>query len=137
MYIDVPPHAITSSSGVTWLDESGIIIAVGTNHSMHTIEHAQENHKVNMQLAGDIRRPFLIDMTDVKTMSPEARAFYAGPEPPKALTAVAILTTSRIGSVVGNIFLLLTKPTLPTRLFTDYNDAMTWLWKYKVPDARI
>lgn len=125
-----PPHAEVSCSGYTWLDDSGIIIAVGETHSIHTLEHALENHAINFKVAAGIPRPFLIDITKVKAMSREAREFYAGPEPAKFLTAVAIVTRSNIGKIVANFFIGLTKPRLPTRMFTDHAEAMQWLTPY-------
>lgn len=129
--IIIPPHAIATASGFTWLDEDGIILAVGSDHQLHTLEHAIENTKVNAELAGVKRRPFLIDMNKVKTMSSEARAYYAGPEPKKSVTAVAIVTNSGVGKVVANFFLRLTTPLLPTRLFTDVEEARKWLMDYR------
>ncbi len=131
---NIPKHAVSSASGITWLDDSGIVIAVGANHAIHTLEHAIENHKIIAELAGGIRRPFLIDMTDVKAMSHAARDYYAGPEPPKAITAVAILTTSSIGKMVANLFLSLTKPVLPTKMFTDFEEAKNWLMQFVQAD---
>ena len=126
-----PPHAVVTLSGYTWLDEDGVIIAVGLSHQLHTLEHAIENTKINAMLAGDLRRPFLIDMNKVKSMSKGAREYYAGPEPQKNITAVAILINSSVGKAVANFFLLLTKPSVPTRMFTDYKEAKEWLLNYK------
>jgi len=126
-----PSHAEVTSSGYTWLDEDGIIIAVGSNHQLHTLEHAIENTKINAKLAGDVRRPFLIDMNKVKSMSREAREYYAGPEPQKIITAVAILTSSSVGKAVANFFLMLTRPSVPTRMFTGFDEAKAWLLQYK------
>jgi hypothetical protein len=126
-----PSHAEITSSGQVWLDEDGIIIAVGSSHQLHTLEHAVENTNVNARLVGNVRRPFLIDMNKVKSMSREAREYYAGPEPKKVITAVAILTNSSVGKAVANFFLLLTKPSVPTRMFTDFDEAKSWLMQYK------
>lgn len=128
-----PPHAEITSSGHIWIDEDGIIIAVGSNHQLHTLEHAIENTRVNAQLAAGIRRPFMIDMNKVKSMSREAREYYAGPEPEKIMTAMAILTTSAVGKVVANFFLMLTKPPIPTRMFTNFDEARAWLLQHKQP----
>ncbi len=125
-----PANAVSTATGFTWLDSSGIIIAVANEQELHTLKDAEENTRINIQLAQGIRRPFLINMTKLKSMSREARAFYAGPEPAKALLAVAILTTSNIGNLVANFFLRLTRPSVPTRLFTDADEAMEWLSQY-------
>lgn len=129
--IVVPPHALETSSGFTWLDENGIIMAVGSSHQLHTLAHAIENTEMIAAIAGNVRRPFLIDLTKVKTMSKEAREYYAGPEPKKSITAVAIVTKSSVGKAVANFFLLLTKPSVPTRLFTEHNEAIEWLLRQK------
>lgn len=63
-------------------------------------------------------------------MSREARAYYAGTEPKKYITAVAILTKSSVGKAVANFFLSLTKPSLPTRMFTDFDEARKWLLQF-------
>jgi hypothetical protein len=131
MEVTIPAYAIASSSGHTWLDEDGIIIAIGSNQQIHTLEDAIANTKINAALAGGTRRPFLIEMTKVKTMSSEARAFYAGPEPKKSISAVAMVTRSSVGKAVANFFLLLTTPSIPTRMFTSMDEAKVWLRKYK------
>jgi len=69
-------------------------------------------------------------MTKVKSMSREARAFYAGPETASVISAIAILTYSAVGKIVANFFLSLSKPILPTRLFTDYDEAQQWLMQF-------
>ncbi len=126
-----PPNASLSRSGYTWLNEDGIIIALATAHEVHSLEDAIENTRINEALAAGIRRPFLIDLTKVKTMSREARAFYAGPEPQKSITAVALLTGSNIGKMVANFFIGLAKPTLPTRMFTNIEEAYNWAKQHK------
>ena len=127
----IPHHALETSSGFTWLDNDGIIIAVASSHQLHTLEHAKENTMANAVLAGGVRRPFLIDMNKVKSMSKQAREYYAGPEPKKNITAVGIVTKSSVGKVVANFFLLLTQPLIPTRMFTDFKDAKEWLIQYE------
>lgn len=126
-----PPHAVVTSSGHTWLHDDGFIIAMGSDHQLHTLEHAIENTNVIAQLVGGVKRPFLIDMSKVKSMSKQAREYYAGPEPQKNITSVAILTTSSVGKVVANFFLLLTSPTVPTKMFTDFEEARQWLQQHK------
>lgn len=132
---EIPNNAVSSASGITWLDKTGIIIAVAKDHVIHTLENARENHNLNALLANGIRRPFLIDMTETKLMSQEARTFYAGPEPAKVLTAVAILSNSSNATLIGNMYLTLTKQTLPTKLFDDYNKAVKWLKQYTLPEG--
>jgi hypothetical protein len=129
--ITPPQNAVRSATGFTWLNDDGIVMAVAFPQETHSLQDAIENHTIIADIINGVRRPFLIDMSRVKSMSREARAFYAGEVPPKALTAVAIVTNSNIGKIVANFFIGLTKPSLPTRMFTDYETAIGWLEQYK------
>lgn len=126
-----PDDAVKSSSGITWLSEDGIIIAVASKQALHTLNDAIENNKINILLSQGKRRPFLIDISEVQSMTREARAFYSGPEPKKGITAVALLTKSVMGKVVANFFLKLTVQSVPTKMFTNFEEAKEWLLQYK------
>ena len=125
-----PPNAIHSVAGYTWMDESGIIIAVATPQELHTLEHAQASIAAMAQLAGDRRYPMLVDMSNVRAMSREARTYYAGPEPPKYNSALAMVTSSNFGRMVANFFMSLTTQKVPTRMFGNVADAEEWLMQY-------
>lgn len=126
-----PANARISASGATWLSEEGVVIAVAYPQPLHTLDDAIENSRINEELAGDIKRPFIIDLTKVTAMSREARAYYARPETKKFLTAVAIITESNLGRLVANFFIGLAKPALPTKMFNNYNEALEWVLQYK------
>lgn len=66
-------------------------------------------------------------MRDIKSMDREARRFFAGPECAKAESAAALVIGSPITKAIGNFFLGLNKPIIPTRLFTNEADAIVWL----------
>ena len=76
------------------------------------------------------RRPVLVDMTDVRSMNRDARMYYAGPETAAVECAAALLVGSPLTSVIGNFFLGLNKPLIPTRLFTREEEALTWLGSF-------
>ncbi len=82
-------------------------------------------------LAAGKPRPFLIDISKVKTMSREAREFYSRSELKEAINAVAILTNSSVGKYVANFFLMLTTQAVPTKMFNDSEEAMEWLVQFK------
>jgi len=74
--------------------------------------------------------PFLINIKSVKTVTKEARDFLASEEGCKGVTAASILIDSVIGSMIGNFFIRISKPLVPTRLFTNEEDAKKWLFKF-------
>lgn len=97
---------------------------------MHTLDNARESIAATAKLAGDKHYPVLVDMSNVRAMSREARAYYAGPEPPKYNNAVAMVTQSNFGRIVANFFMSLTTQRIPTRMFNNVEDAEKWLMQF-------
>jgi hypothetical protein len=73
--------------------------------------------------------PLLIDMKGIKSATPEAREYLAtiGATHVKA---GALIVGSKMNMALGNIFLMIDKPLVPTRLFTDEERAIGWLRQY-------
>jgi hypothetical protein len=72
-------------------------------------------------------RPALVDMSDLKSMTREARLYFAGPETAKVESAAALVIKSPLTKAIGNFFMGLNKPIIPTRLFTTETEAVAWL----------
>lgn len=70
------------------------------------------------------RRPMLIDMVGTASLSRSARAVFTLPN---AATRIALLGSSPVDRVIANYFLRREILPCPTRYFTSFNDAMTWL----------
>ena len=81
-------------------------------------------------LCGGVRRPALVDLRELRSMSRDCRKYFAGPETASVETAVALLVGSPIARAIGNFFMGLNKPLMPTRLFTSEDDALVWLRGY-------
>ncbi len=75
--------------------------------------------------------PCLADYTKVKSTSKDARDFFATEESSSLMTSLAVLTDSNLGKVIVNFYLQISKPKFPTKLFTDREEALTWLKKFK------
>lgn len=78
-------------------------------------------------ICNGVVRPVLVDMSDLKSISREARSYFAGPDTAKVEAATALLTRSPLNKVMGNFFLRLHKPLIPTRLFSSEVEAVEWL----------
>jgi hypothetical protein len=61
--------------------------------------------------------PCLVDTTLVKTITKDARDAFAIGSP--------------VNRLLGNFFLSVSKPGVPTRLFTSKEDALVWLSTFK------
>jgi hypothetical protein len=79
------------------------------------------------QTFGRVRRPTLVDVTALRSISRDARRFFAGPEPVEVVSASAMVVASPLAKAIGNFFIGLNKTSSPTRLFASEGDALEWL----------
>lgn len=75
----------------------------------------------------------LADTTDIEYMTREARGYYTTFEGSKEIAACAILISSEISRILGNLFLSINKPSYPSKLFTSKEKAIEWLISFKDP----
>lgn len=68
----------------------------------------------------------LLDIRNVTFIDSKARA-YGAEQFRSYVAGQAILVDSKISSYFANLFLKFSKPKVPTKLFTDENEAMNWL----------
>jgi hypothetical protein len=68
----------------------------------------------------------LVDIRDMMFIDSKTRAYAAAQYRPH-VAGTAILIDSKISSYFANIFLKFSQPKVPTRLFTNEDDAVKWL----------
>jgi len=72
--------------------------------------------------------PTVVVAGDVKVVTREARQFFAESEENRAISScVGLVVTSPVARVIGNFFMGLNKPRVPTRLFKTVDDAVRWV----------
>lgn len=93
-----------------------------------TLDHedAIDNALVIKQLTGGKRTLKLIDARDGFTMDQKAREYIRSVDEKQTL-ARAVVKNSAFSRIIANFFTRLSKPKIPTRLFTDYEAAYQWL----------
>jgi hypothetical protein len=109
-----------------WVDGEGIIRGVLMDGGDFQLKDAMEMMDLHRKLTGDGPRCFLMDITAIRSMPREVRAFFQQPEHVKVHKAVALIVKSPLSRAIG-IFLGLNKPVRPTRLFSDEEHAAEWL----------
>ena len=67
----------------------------------------------------------------VRNMTKEARDYLASKEGVKNVIAGAIIVGSPVGSFIGNWYLSLSKPLIPSRTFTKKEAALKWLTQFR------
>jgi hypothetical protein len=73
--------------------------------------------------------PVLVDMRGIKSTTREARSYMATVGA-TLVTAGALITGSYLNRALGNLFLTIDKPPIPTRLFNSEASARKWLEQF-------
>jgi hypothetical protein len=123
-------EAITTRVSKVWLGEDGIARVIHVAGAEVTVEDAKETMAAYLKLNQGKRRPLLVDTKAMKSLAREARQYYASEEAAKVGSAVALIVGTPVSRVLGNFYIGLSNPHLPSRLFTSEAEAMEWLKGY-------
>lgn len=91
------------------------------------LEDAQTELGVYRELAKVKKRVCIVDLRAMKSITAEARARYSQDDGLDLVHATALLISSAVSRVIGNFYLTLNKPAVPTRMFNDEALAIDWL----------
>ncbi len=111
----------------TWMGDDGIARTKVKKNAEVVLEDARENSVVVNSFFVDEKFPLLIDARGIKSITREARSFFTTNGRETNTMAFAILIDSSVSKVVGNFFLGINKPAVPTKLFTNEKEAAKWL----------
>jgi hypothetical protein len=109
------------------LGEDGIVRVIHVPGAEVTLQDAQETMSAYLKLNSGKRLPLLVDTKTLKSISREARHFYAGEEAAACASAVALVVGTPVSKVLANFYLGLSNPHLPSRLFSDEAEGLAWL----------
>lgn len=109
------------------LGEDGIFRVRIAPDSHMAIEDAQEIIAYMAATYGPLRHPALVDISGLRSISREAREYFAGPETARVESAVALIVKSPLSRAVGNFFLGINRALMPTKLFATDDPAIAWL----------
>ena len=105
--------------------EDGIILAEPREGTEQTLADAEEEYRV---LSATGRRyRLLLDLGGVRSVTREAREYYGGPKFAQLYSAMAAVVASPLSRTLGNFFIMLNKPLVPTRMFETREQARAWL----------
>ncbi|MBI1769746.1 MAG: hypothetical protein HYR67_15365 [Bacteroidetes bacterium] len=80
----------------------------------------------------------LIDFTNVKSVTKEARDYMNSPDGGlKGILGGAFLSNSVVATLFVNLYLKVSNPSIPAKFFTNEEDAVGWLRKIKTADTHI
>ena len=112
-------------------DAAGPIVIVRVQPGVQqSLEDARDNMAACTRIAGNRRCRLLIDISKAEIISAEGRHFYSGGKLTEWFSALALqVEASPMGRVMGNLYLRIARPGIPTRLFADSPAAIAWLMK--------
>lgn len=110
------------------LSEEGLLIVRINDGAHQSLADAKENLAVAVSETRGQRRPLLIDIRTAQPLDADARHHFSGQTLVERFSALALLIeASPLGQMIGNVYLRVARPGIPTRLFSDEVRAIEWL----------
>ena len=95
---------------------------------VQTLESMKMDFKIFEEWTKDEKYNFLVDSRRLKKFDSELRV-YSQENSPLFFNKYAVVISSGTSSFLANMFMHLTKPRIPTKLFNNTTDAINWLKK--------
>jgi hypothetical protein len=118
--------ADTATARIT-LDDGMLLVRIRDGANQRPSD-ARENLSVALSATQGVRRPLLIDITKSQPLDADTRHVYSGQPLVEGFTALALLIEGTpLGRMMGNVYLRVARPGIPTQLFTSEASAIDWL----------
>jgi hypothetical protein len=111
-----------------WFDDDGILHSV-SKPGLRTMEVMIRYVNFMKKMLNNQHVCILTDISKAPPMDKVTRA-YSEAELKNLYKAMAIVSTSALGRMIGNIFLKLNSLPLPTKMFVNEQEAKEWLKGY-------
>jgi hypothetical protein len=111
-----------------WLRPDGIVQLVWAPRVATGLKDAIAATEAMVQLTGGRRSPLLVDTRDSGPQDRPARTEFA--HRGDLVSAVALIAGTPLSRIMGNLFISVSKPMAPTRLFEDEASALAWLLEF-------
>ena len=110
------------------LNDDGLLIVRINDGALQSLSDAKENLALAVSETRGKRRPLLIDIRTAQPLAAAARHHYSGQTLVEQFSALALLVEgSPFGRMLGNVYLRVARPGIPTQLFSDDALAVAWL----------
>ena len=119
--------AIKTRTGTFWMDEDGIIRFVCLPDVEWTLEDTQQVIAFGIQVGQGTKRPVLVDARQLKTWNRQTQTQFADEEAAKHTSALALLVNPSVNKMIGILFMAISRPPYPVRMFESEAKAVEWL----------
>jgi hypothetical protein len=114
------------------LGADGVLSVRIRTNAAQSVANAKENLSTALELGAGQRRPLLVDISEALPLDAEVRHYYSGQVLVDGFTALAlVIHASPFGRMMGNVYLRVARPGIPTRLFTEHVPARAWLMAHR------
>jgi hypothetical protein len=118
----------TAEISVQHLDDGPIVAVRIQPQVVQSLDDARANIETCIRAAGNRRCRLLVDIRNAEQLSADVRHYYSGEKLTQWFSALGVLVeASAVGRVMGNLYLRIARPGVPTQLFVDEDTAMAWL----------
>jgi hypothetical protein len=114
------------------LNPAGLLIVRIKDGARQSLADAKENLSAAVAETQGERRPLLIDISKAQPLEADARHHYTGQTLVERFSALALLIdSSPFGRMMGNVYMRVARPGIPTQLFSDEARALEWLGAHR------
>ena len=115
---------------IGWVSDHGSYLRLKVNASSgHGIDDAKSMLAALDRINPDSKpRRVVTDLRDITLgATSEARSFYSREMLPKHFQVTAVVTSSVAQRLLGSFFVMVNRPAIPVRFFTDEEEALRWI----------
>jgi hypothetical protein len=123
--MDPASGVITHAKLRMWLRPDGIVQVVLAPRAAIVLEDAIAAVEAVTRLTGGRLSPLLVDLRDARPQARSALREFA--RRGDVVSAVALIVGTPLSRMMGDLFISLSKPLFPTRLFDTEASALAWL----------
>src|SRR5262245_20648575 len=130
--VDNHSRMADTKTAVIHLSEDGLVIVRIRDGAYQSLNDAKANLATALAATAGRRRPLLVDIRTAQPLDAEARHLYSGQTLVDGFVTLALLVdSSTFGRMMGNVYLRIARPGIPTQLFTDEPRAVEWLMQHR------
>ncbi len=120
--------------GMMWMDESGLLRHRLDNGVTVLVEHAAGIRQAVQEVSDGKPIRAVVDISGVQFADRKARDAIASSLDESNEVATAVIVGSAVSRALGTLFLRLSRPARPVKLFLDEDAAVKWLSSVPVAD---
>lgn len=117
-----------------WTEEGILYIIYKPSLKAMTLDIAKKLVDDRLKVSNNRVMPLFVDISNLRETSKTARDYLAEGDAVKHTNATALLVNNKLTRMLASIYMAFSRPSIPTKVFTDQEEAMKWLKRY-VPAA--